>query len=647
MTTKSLHSEDLFRTDVKKRNRQSQRRGPIGGDDALIRILFLFILLFWSGVYFGQYDAFQLQPFHKNRFFHKPSTGQSMIMTPTRTNGLFLRPHRRRKRQNECDHDRQVVLCLQNADDKNDSNNIVGSVGSFGNQNSTSTEPLPSTVAEANALRARAKELRAEARVMELELRQRASKERQEKDAIVDEIITTLFLPLQYQDPQPTVVDDAGEASTEPIPSNQSIATITTRIPDARVVADRLRQGKYSRPQMISVVDRIFDRHVGEFDAMNNSQLPLSGEEEQQRQKKQDVRGKLKGEENTMHSSDGRYRKYFQVLITASLLLDEKTSSIETSTASPEATSSSTPVPSSSLSPSNSTSFVSPTLFVNSGQFRKVIESRFVELQKMRQVELNRKFAAETNRVAAMSSGDSSKYSKNNNNGTLASVIQVEPGKTPSFIPLWIPSTYIPYIISLDKSTRSSKPQSASPFPTNSTTANVPFAVVTNSTLESTELEILKNEVLLGSRFYVTSFEFAPGAALFRGNIRTSLGNVPTVVPPLESSKNATRYFWRSAATQHDNNTAMVFADIQERLQSAGLGDKVQLFVLPDPEPKVVDPATRRPALSSMAMRRPGIEATAPSKDEPVILALPKKLTPDESKLKKGWIRRIGKVSTK
>jgi hypothetical protein len=36
------------------------------------------------------------------------------------------------------------------------------------------------------------------------------------------------------------------------------------------------------------------------------------------------------------------------------------------------------------------------------------------------------------------------------------------------------------------------------------------------STLGPTEVDIIKNEVLMGSRFYLTFFESIQGAALFR-----------------------------------------------------------------------------------------------------------------------------------
>ena len=263
----------------------------------------------------------------------------------------------------------------------------------------------------------------------------------------------------------------------------------------------------------------------------------------------------------------------------------------------------------------------------------KAIQSRVSQLRETIQADVNRKIAEKivSNQVVNVSSsmGWSHQYFiGGKNNGTSTKEFS---GETPSFIPLWIPSAYIPYIVSLNK-----KFQRSSDASTNATIT--PFEIVRNSTLESAELEILKNKVLLGSRFYMTSYEFAPGAALFRGNMRTSLGSVPTVAHSMQDGKNQT------TKAIYNNNTAMVFADIQERLIENGLGDKVQLFVLPDPEAilraEEERPSNRKPTAS----RRPHGEASTDPEQKPVILALPKALTPDESKLKKGWIRKIGKV---
>ena len=165
-----------------------------------------------------------------------------------------------------------------------------------------------------------------------------------------------------------------------------------------------------------------------------------------------------------------------------------------------------------------------------------------------------------------------------------------------------------------------------------------------------------------------------------RGNIRTSLGRVPSSVVLGTSDDGNARdsnkvkrmvhnYFSRLLVSdffsrllvkyrnkkktiksntnkdgnhQHDNNnTAMVFADIQERLDKVGLGEKVQLFLLPDPE-EISESGPRR--TTTMGARYNADPSTeTPIGLKPVILALPKALSPDESKLKKSWIHNFGK----
>lgn len=668
MTTKAFPEEESIISDNKKRRRQSQERRKVVGNDALP--IFLYLLVLFSRSHLPKCDAFPLPPMNK-----------IVTTTPTRrsqstTNKIFLGLERRnRQKQFHC----YSTLSLQSQSidgrsDSNDGNEITEKKKSDSKElpspdSAEVIEPSPATIAEANALRARAEELRAEARAMELELRQQASKQQREKDAVTDEMIATLFLPLQYQDPQLTVNSGGVESGDKHTPSKKSspTAAAAATIPDARVVADRLRQGKFSRQQIMAVVDRLYEQHHDTNE--NEGGLPVTNTSESQRLEgkeqqhlKQGQRG-VSGGETAIPSGNGRYSDYFHVLVQAAVLLDEsivantlvedtpkttKSTAIQTGSVSPEATSSSaSPVSLSSSSSSLLSSFnfsssaSSPssaiptqTSFVTSGQIGKAIQSRIGELQKLKQAELNRRIAAETNRIATMSpsSGWSQEYSGSSNNGTSVSSTGKLSGETPAFVPLWIPSTYIPYILSLDDKSTLPSPENSS---SNSTQPVVPFAVIRNSSLEATELEILKEKVLLGSRFYMTSFEFAPGAALFRGNMRTSLANVPAVVPSLESNKN------RTIQKRINNNTAMVFADIQDRLEAAGLRDKVQLFVLPDPE------ATIAQSSRTETRQRPHIESSLPHEEDPVILALPKKLTPDESKLEKGWIRKVGKVRIK
>jgi len=96
---------------------------------------------------------------------------------------------------------------------------------------------------------------------MELDLQERASKKRKDKDAVADQIISTLFAPLQYRDTSSSFLDDQGTLNmTNNTNDDDDIEKILVAAPttmlDARVVADRLRQGKFNKKQILSVVDR-------------------------------------------------------------------------------------------------------------------------------------------------------------------------------------------------------------------------------------------------------------------------------------------------------------------------------------------------------------------------------------------------------
>lgn len=120
----------------------------------------------------------------------------------------------------------------------------------------------------------------------------------------------------------------------------------------------------------------------------------------------------------------------------------------------------------------------------------------------------------------------------------------------------------------------------------------LPFLLTSKSKLDRDDFKTIRDEVLKGTSFYCTSSESIPSAAIFRGNIRTPLGVVNT--------------------TMDHNQTAVVFHDIQDRLSSAGLSDRVQLFFWNDPE------------------WRPGRDPREPT-PKPVILALPTTVVPKQS----------------
>jgi hypothetical protein len=440
---------------------------------------------------------------------------------------------------------------------------------------------------EAEALRSKAKEIMAEALAMEAALLEKTLKRRQDKLRETDAIIQALFAPIPSSSSSSTstslssLEDDDEDHAKEPIPMPPA---------PSRVVADRLQTGRYSQQQVLSVVDRLFELQ----------DFALGQQQQQQQQPKGNQRNVAPraGSRTSPppaavdEAAYGRYQGMVEVLINAATLLDDQVAA-------------STNLENEGLPAAGETGdyegrgAASLDATTTGGRLEKAILSRAKELRQIQEANLNRRLAAEINQLvspsmsegggASVDSNPTSKSYSASANRT-AGAIADEMGST--IVPLWVPSTFLPYITALDESTVGPK-----------------------------EVETIKNHVLLGSRFYVTSTESIPGAAVFRGNIRTSLGGVPT------SSTGKV-----AGNTNQNNNTAMVFADIQERLQKwDGLGDKVQLFIMPDLEER--SPTNLRD--SPEDYREP----------KPVILALSKALSPDESKLKKTWLSKTVKVS--
>lgn len=336
------------------------------------------------------------------------------------------------------------------------------------NNNHDDDDKEPSIIMEVKILQARAKELRREARAMELALRESCAKKRKDKELITDEIIAEIFSPLNYQKTTATINNDNNNNDGSCTEENSESMT-SVILTDARIVADRLKHGAFSRQQILSVVNRLmyFERYQVDVDSVDQD-LDNNVDKE----KSYVLEEEQHYNETTVN--DGVYNDYLVVLLQASVLLDQQFDAnvLQEKRISYTSSSSMNPKPSSSLS----------TLMTN-GKLEKVIQSRILKLRQLREVERNRRITAETNRIAAISDGT---------NGTVTTLIE---SKASSFIPMWVPSTFVPYILSLyGEESSSSSPD----------------------TLGPTEVEILKNEVLLGSRFYLTSFESMPGAALFR-----------------------------------------------------------------------------------------------------------------------------------
>ena len=114
--------------------------------------------------------------------------------------------------------------------------------------------------------------------------------------------------------------------------------------------------------------------------------------------------------------------------------------------------------------------------------------------------------------------------------------------------------------------------------------------------LDPLDVSAIKERVLTRSRFFCTSSDSFLNIAIYRGNMRPG----PSIVNSMGDGMNS------------HNFSAIVFDEIQRILEMEGLANRTQLFLLNDPD------------------WRPNAD-TRESRPKPVIVALPKELTPYEN----------------
>ena len=138
----------------------------------------------------------------------------------------------------------------------------------------------------------------------------------------------------------------------------------------------------------------------------------------------------------------------------------------------------------------------------------------------------------------------------------------------------------------------------------------LPFVLGSKSRINVVDVRAVKERVLPKTRFFCTSSDSIPSAAIFRGNMRA----VPNAASPTDDSEPRTF-------------PATVFREVQDELDRAGLSDRLQLFLLPDPE------------------WRPNKDARE-ARPKPVIVALPKAVEPDDSVLRQSLSTSIVKKAS-
>lgn len=120
------------------------------------------------------------------------------------------------------------------------------------------------------------------------------------------------------------------------------------------------------------------------------------------------------------------------------------------------------------------------------------------------------------------------------------------------------------------------------------------YILKSEAKLDPLDVLAIRERVLTKTRFFCTSSDSAASAAIYRGNMRPGASSGPL-------TSNELRLFG-----------ALVFSEIENTLEREGLSDRVQLFLLDDPE--------WRPNTDIREIR-----------PKPVVIALPKEITPIET----------------
>ncbi len=394
-------------------------------------------------------------------------------------------------------------------------------------------------ILEAETLRAQAKAMMAQALAMEQELRESRSKARKSKVKEIDHLIEQWFQ--KYTEPNSTCTDGTHSKGKEQGDDTGSHVSILS---NATTIANRLEEENATLEQVLVVVDRLFER-----------QMEASGQTFFLKNGTADLGTSTQSYVNATEYE--RLSDILDLLIFAAVVMDKRVND-------------------------NTAPDISPNKRW-SGRVESAIRARLNELRRTQKVNLDRKLKAEMNKAAKSATGSVEDYVRRNlvgqfleqTSATNSSSTAVDGAQeNVALVPLWVPSVFLPFMHDSHA-----------------------------SSLGPEQVKALKDQVLMGSKFYVTSHNSVAGAALFRGNIRGTTGN-----------------------KENKQHTAFVFEDIQRRLEKIpSLQDQVQLFLLPDPEWKPKDGQEPEPT--------------------PVLLALPKETSPDESKITTRLILKLGKVS--
>lgn len=424
-----------------------------------------------------------------------------------------------------------------------------------------STNSTAKLLEEAEFLRQRALQLKAEAKALEASLNNNRYTQKKNQVATLDSMIDAMEL--------------AAVSSMIPTTATNHNTTFAT------VLADVIQTERWSPELLLKLMDRLHERQ----NVARNARSPIVGKSAAATFQIGDVRNAAANETEWM-----RLDYFITTLIEAAAMVDDQVAS---------ATTPGQEQPSSSASSSSSSlasSMESRIRWSKTGRVATSLKSRINELRRVDEQTFQRKLAMDINTAVANTNLSVEDYVRktlglpfsNESDTTADATLKTKRNfnltrvlEKVAMVPRWVPSSLLP------------------------------FMLAAKTKIDVADIRALKEKVLTGSKFYCTSTESIPTAALFRGNVRPS--------PTRSRFVNATelRLF-----------ITLAFEEIQQRLQAQpDLASRLQLFLLQDPEWRPVPGQDERDQVP-----------------DPVILALPITVVPDEGLLRQKPLSKWGKV---
>mmetsp|Transcript_23236 Transcript_23236/g.67069 ORF Transcript_23236/g.67069 Transcript_23236/m.67069 type:complete len:801 (-) Transcript_23236:2043-4445(-) len=407
------------------------------------------------------------------------------------------------------------------------------------------------TIEQAQELRRRAEALRAEAEAAERKLRDETSARKRQRDAEMDVFIDELVSAAAVNQTELILLSTDGGG--EILPDGSDDIFNMKRV-DAIVAMLKSYSEPLSSTKLLRIVERIHERERIATDAGNSVGSTASGELKKNF-------SQLDAQKVALGAGLGGLA---QALIDAIEVVEEgnvsDTGSVtaDVQAAPPGSLPSKAGVPPAQRIDSAPVSRNRFSL-VGSSAAAPRLRARMKELQRADEETSKRDFALFSKRLELLRRGSNATLTslqRQNRTGTSNSTLFAAM-KDFVEVPGWLPNSIVPFLL-LDR-----KP------------------------INKNDTQRLREEVLSGSPFFCTGWESCGYATIFRGNFvekrRLNMKSIETARKRAAVSQEANNSLAISSL-ENDRISSSAFAAIQSRFAKSGLGARLQLFLLQDPE---------------------------------------------------------------